>query len=92
MASAESGGLLRGTPVKFCNEPFVEFAATARAEAGAVFDHAGGDPADVRDFGVAQAECVARTLWLRFSGECTARVRQRGQGGCDRNMQATSTE
>jgi hypothetical protein len=92
MASAESGGLLRGAPVRFCNEPFVEFAATARAEAGAVFDHAGGDPADVRDFGAVQAECVARTLWLRFSGECKARARQRGQGDCDRNMQVTSTE
>ena len=50
MASAESGSLLRGDPVGFCNEPFVELDATARAKAGAVFEHAGGgDPADVRD-------------------------------------------
>lgn len=49
MASAESGSLLRGDPVGFCNEPFVELDATARAKAGAVFEHASGDPADVRD-------------------------------------------
>lgn len=65
--AAESGGSLRGDPVRSCNEPFVEFDATARAEAGAVFDHADGDPADVRDFGAAQAECAARTLSLCFS-------------------------
>lgn len=46
MASAESGSLLRGDPVGFCN---VELDATARAKAGAVFEHASGDPADVRD-------------------------------------------
>lgn len=49
MASAESGSLLRGDPAGFCNEPFVELDATARAKAGAVFEHASGDPADVRD-------------------------------------------
>lgn len=81
MASAESGSLLRGDPVGFCNEPFVELDATARAKAGAVFEHASGDPADVRDSELQRRN--ASPVDCRFSGECTARVRQRGQGGCD---------
>src|SRR4029077_10445162 len=58
----------------------VHHGAAAAAQIGALLDHAGGDPRNVRDLGAAEAERVAGTHLLRLGTEGKARSRrQRGE-------------
>src|SRR5213593_5303853 len=62
--------LLRGELAGFLGgEIAIHHGAAARAQIGAMLDHAGRDFRNVRDFRAAEAKCIAGAHLLRFRAE-----------------------